>query len=311
MSSKYILIDKNIIREGATFDFDIYFPPESKTEIKCCIGKGFVVTSENKTVLQEVEALYVIDAEHSEYKKYYKTYLDSIVKSKNVSFEAESKVLYKNASKILLDFFENPENMTNYDSIKKIVGDIVGTVADEHFRVKSLMSEATGEYYVHTHSLNVTIYSLCLGTCIGLSKDELHELGESAMLHDIGKSKIDSAIIDKNGKLTKKEFEEVKKHALFGYEMAKKIGIKNENILAGIIYHHEKIDGTGYPCGLKEEHIPLYARIISICSIFNAITSKRTYRDALLTFDALKLMKLQMKDYLDSKLINKFIEIFK
>ncbi|MDD3475328.1 MAG: HD-GYP domain-containing protein [Sulfurimonas sp.] len=311
MSSKYISIDKNIIKEGLYYDFDIFFSLESKTDIKCCISKGFVIACENKTELQNAELIFVVDSEYIEYKKYYKTYLNSIVKSKNVSFEAESKILYKNASEKLLEFFDNPEDITNYDCIKKIVGDIVGTVADEKFRVKSLMSEATSEYYVHTHSLNVAIYSLCLGTCIGLGKDELHELGESAMLHDIGKIKIDSNIIDKNTKLTKKEFEEVKKHALFGYEMAKKIGIKNENILAGIIYHHEKIDGSGYPCGLKEEDIPLYARIISICSIFNAITSKRTYRDAMLTFDALKLMKLQMKDYLDSKLINKFIEIFK
>jgi HD-GYP domain-containing protein (c-di-GMP phosphodiesterase class II) len=310
-SKKYIIIDKNIISDGISLSFDIFSPTTSKLEMNCVMIKNSIITIDEKSLMKQTEALYVEESEHHEYKTYYKTYLEHLSKSQNVSFDDETKGIYHNAAKLLFDFFNNPQERYNYETCKKIVNDLVTTVVCEDFTIKSMVNISTNDYYTHTHSLDVAIYSLSLGSCLGLDKNALLELGEAALLFDIGKSKIDPNIINKKGKLTKREFEEIKHHSMLGYSLALKMGIKNRNILAGIKHHHEKMDGTGYPCGLKGDGIPLFARIIGLCDIFDAITSKRSYRDAMLAFDAIKLMKLQMKNHIDLKLLNSMIEMFR
>jgi len=229
----------------------------------------------------------------------------------HMSIEEKSAVVYTQATKAMDDLFKNPENLAHYKSAKKSVKDLVSTVLDDNFTVRSLMKLATHDYYTHTHSLNVSIYSVSLGFYLGLNKSELKELGEAALLHDLGKSKIDSHIINKNGKLTIDEFEEMKHHSAYGYDLSVHIGTDNKKILDGIKYHHEKMDGTGYPDGLKGEEIPMYARIIGVCDIFDALSSRRSYKDGMPTFEVLKFMKTEMKEHVDMKLLNKMILMFK
>ncbi|WP_294966109.1 HD domain-containing phosphohydrolase [Sulfurimonas sp.] len=137
------------------------------------------------------------------------------------------------------------------------------------------MNIATHDYYTHTHYINVSIYALSLGSFLGLKADEISELGEAALLHGLGKSKIDVDIINKSTKLSDEEFKEVKKHPTLGYTLGLKLGIKNRNVLEGIRHHNEKMNGKGYPFGLRGENIPYYARIIGICDIFDALGTKR------------------------------------
>jgi HD-GYP domain-containing protein (c-di-GMP phosphodiesterase class II) len=192
-----------------------------------------------------------------------------------------------------------------------VVSDLVDTILVDNFTLKSLLVIASHDYYTHTHSINVAIYALSLGSFLGLQKETLAELGEAALLHDLGKSKIDPAIINKNGKLTDKEFKEVQKHSDLGYAVGLKLGIKNKNVLDGIRHHHEKMDGSGYPLGLKGKEIPLFARIIGACDIFDALTSRRSYKEPMTTFETLKLMKTTMKEHLDVRLLDKMISMFK
>jgi HD-GYP domain-containing protein (c-di-GMP phosphodiesterase class II) len=103
----------------------------------------------------------------------------------------------------------------------------------------------------------------------------------------------------------------MKKHPVHGVSLCLKLGIKNKNILDGIKYHHEKKNGTGYPIGLSGDEIPLYAMMIGICDIFDALTSKRSYKEAMTSFEALMLMKTQMKDELDIRLLKSMILMFK
>mgnify|MGYP002477467154 CR=1 FL=1 len=98
--------------------------------------------------------------------------------------------------------------------------------------------------YTHTHSLNVSIYALCLGKSMGIDEKNLEDLGTTALLNDLGKSKITKEIINKKGKLTEYEYNEAKKHSIYGWALAKRLGITNKNILLGIRNHHEKLDGT-------------------------------------------------------------------
>lgn len=314
MSSKYILINTSILKEGMEFKFDLFIPSESKSEMYCIVKHGIAVTQEHITFINNAKTLYVEESDFKSYEKLY-NYLQkantSTAVKKPIRFEEKVNAIYKNAAAALTQIFNNPETIGNYETTKNIVNNIVDTILIENFNLKSLLTIAEQDYHTHTHSINVAIYALSLGSFIGIKGNALSELGEAALLHDIGKSKIDPSIVNKDGVLTDEEFEEIKKHPVLGYSIGLKIGIKSRDILQGIRHHHEKMDGSGYPFGIRDENIPLFARIISICEIFDALTTRRSYKEPMSTFDTLKLMKVEMGNHLDIKLLNKLILLFK
>lgn len=142
--------------------------------------------------------------------------------------------------------------------------------------------------YTYNHSLGVSILSIAIGLSMGLKTAELYELGFCALLHDIGKMAIPIEIISKPAKLTKEEFEIVKQHPLKGAEFFLKHQLANKKVCAGVLTHHEKFDGTGYPSGLKGDQIPLFGRIISVADVYDALTSARPYRDPSSPADAIE-----------------------
>lgn len=133
--------------------------------------------------------------------------------------------------------------------------------------------------YTRGHSDRVAKYSVEIGKELGLSEKGLKILKLGAQLHDIGKIGIPDAILLKPGKLTDEEYMAIKKHPEIGVNILKNAEIFND-IIPIVLYHHERWDGRGYPQGLKGEEIPFFARICSIADTFDAITSKRSYRDA-------------------------------
>lgn len=237
-----------------------------------------------------------------------KTTLDNL---KCMDFKQKSISVYEKAAGVLYELFCNPESNVCYLTSKEILNDIVEIILNDEFTVESLEDILAHGYHIHTHSINVAIYALCLGNFLKLTFNELFELGEAALLHDLGKSKIDTNILNKNGKLTANEFQEIKKHSSFGFTAACKLGIKNENVLEGIRQHHEKMDGSGYPFGLQDEDISYYARIICLCDIFDALTSKRSYKEPMTYSEAFALIESEMSGHIDSSLLQKMIEIFR
>ncbi len=135
-----------------------------------------------------------------------------------------------------------------------------------------------------------------------------------APIHDVGKILVSDKILRKPGRLTPEEFEEMKKHATYGGDIAKQIlsGIADEKYSEFAYdiasYHHEKWDGRGYPEGLKEEEIPLSARIMAIADVFDALVSKRCYKEAMPVTQAFKVMKEESGTHFDPKLIDVFLK---
>ena len=162
------------------------------------------------------------------------------------------------------------------DSIAdNIISDITG---NSDFLANQMIALQNYDDYTYKHCLRVAM--LAAGVCeeIGLSEGETKEVVVAGLLHDIGKSNIDHDIIIKPGKLTETEFEEIKRHPLIGYNILKVGGHFSPNVLSGVLFHQEKFDGSGYPTGISGKKIPLVARILSICDVFDALTSNRPYR---------------------------------
>ncbi|WP_051530991.1 HD-GYP domain-containing protein [Clostridiisalibacter paucivorans] len=168
-------------------------------------------------------------------------------------------------------------------------------------KVKS-MDDAT-----FSHSHNVSLISYSIGQWLDLKDELLKELALSALLIDIGKIMVPKEILNKKGKVTEEEFEILKRHSTFSHQLIEKYSFINKRIENGILFHHERWDGSGYPMGLKGENIPLFARIIAVADVYNAITSKRPHRDKKTPFEAIKIMENNFLDKLDINILYTFL----
>jgi len=132
--------------------------------------------------------------------------------------------------------------------------------------------------YTAGHSYRVTVMALRLGEAMGLSAEQLRALAQAGLVHDVGKLRVPDHILNKPGPLTQQERRIIEEHPVTGYEMCSRLGFMPEE-LAIIRHHHERWDGTGYPDGLKGEEIPLLARILAVADVYDALTSRRAYRE--------------------------------
>lgn len=157
------------------------------------------------------------------------------------------------------------------------------------------------------HSYRVSKLCESMGRAINLEDDEINELKTVGLLHDIGKIAIEENILNKNGKLTEEEWEQIKRHPEIGYRILSTVN-EMSDMARYVLAHHERWDGKGYPKGLTGEDIPLKSRIITIADSYDAMVSERSYRGALPKEVAIEELKKGKDIQFDSKLVNIFIE---
>jgi HD-GYP domain-containing protein (c-di-GMP phosphodiesterase class II) len=158
------------------------------------------------------------------------------------------------------------------------------------------------------HSERVTKFAESIGRGLSLNEDQMRVLTVSAILHDIGKIAVPEQILDKPGKLTDEEFTVVKKHPQAGADIIASIP-SYETILPGILHHHERWDGTGYPKGVGGNDISLFARIICIADVYDALTEDRPYRKAWSQEQVLQFFEEQKGKMFDSELVDIFMNL--
>ena len=146
----------------------------------------------------------------------------------------------------------------------------------------------TYDEYVYRHSVAVALLSRLIGKVKGFDDAQLTELTIAGFLHDIGKSKVPGAILNKPGRLTEEEFRIVKEHTVFGYEILKRSeGVPDRHAYVAL-QHHEREDGSGYPLGLKGDGIDQFSKIVAVADVFHAMMSKRVYKSPLPLCQVLK-----------------------
>jgi putative nucleotidyltransferase with HDIG domain len=163
------------------------------------------------------------------------------------------------------------------------------------------------DHYTYTHSVNVSVLSLGMAVELGIKdKEDLRVLGMGGMLHDIGKSKIPAAILNKPGRLTDEEFAVIKQHVVLGKRLlADNVEIP-QSALTPLMQHHERLTGKGYPFGLNDKQISVIGRIVAIADTYDALTTARPYKNAMKPFEALKILRDSIADY-DGVIFQKFV----
>ncbi|QGH34214.1 HD domain-containing protein [Gracilibacillus salitolerans] len=160
--------------------------------------------------------------------------------------------------------------------------------------------------YVFSHSLNVSMYTLALAQELNLKNKDMEQLGLGAVLHDIGKIILPDEVLNKPGKLTNKEFKLVQAHTEYGFDLLRKAHNIPLLVAHCAYQHHERLDGSGYPRGIKDKEIHPFARIIGVADVFDAVTSNRTYRDAMLPHEGLEILYGGSGTQFDIQLVDSF-----
>lgn len=165
------------------------------------------------------------------------------------------------------------------------------------------------DQYTFGHSVRVQEYTLKIAKELRLSKVRYENLFYSSLLHDIGKINVPIDLLNKKEILTTQEMEMIKKHALYGSEIVK----ETFSLYIGeiILQHHERIDGSGYPFGLKGNQILLEAKIIAVADTYDAMTSQRVYREAVTPYEAIVIIKQQNERLYSKTIVDAFERILK
>ena len=162
--------------------------------------------------------------------------------------------------------------------------------------------------YTCGHSERVGLLASRLALAVGLSPDEAERYRLAGLVHDVGKIGISEAVLSKSGRLTEIEFMQIKKHPEIGHQILRDIPLMGD-ILPGVLHHHERWDGTGYPTGLKGGEIPLIGRMLALADTFDAMSSTRSYRPAMPRDAVLSEIRRCSGTQFDPKLADVFVTL--
>jgi putative nucleotidyltransferase with HDIG domain len=210
-------------------------------------------------------------------------YLDSTV----ISNGQKKYIENVNKAKQLLQNLASGKKL-DFGVAEEISENIYSKINDSSTLMDCVNSVRIADEYTYSHMVNVSLYAMLLAKGMGLSKVQVQDVVMAGILHDVGKSQIPLEILNKKGSLNENEFEIMKKHTVYGYEIIKNNKEINMDVKRAVIMHHEKEDGSGYPFGIKGNQKNLYAKILTVADIYDAITSNRVYSKRQTPFENLR-----------------------
>ncbi|MBF0196438.1 MAG: HD-GYP domain-containing protein [Planctomycetes bacterium] len=308
MDDNYVRVNLEWLKTDRSYDFDLFALVNGQFLLFC---RKKLNLTKKMTLKLKKSSLYIDKREAPHFQSYMEENIADIVADTTKPLIEKSEAVYAVSTNLINDLLNEPK-AASIGKVKNLVDSQMSFVMGNPGAVTSLMSITEHDYYTYTHSMNVAIYLVGLGKQMGLSGDEIQKLSLGGMLHDLGKAKIPLEIINSTGKLSKEEFEEMQKHPSFGVELLKKldeVDMIPQECYKAILHHHEKFEGGGYPCKICGEDIHIYGRMTKVCDVFDALTTKRSYKDAMTSFDSLKLMKEKMSGEFDPDVFGEFLKL--
>jgi HD-GYP domain-containing protein (c-di-GMP phosphodiesterase class II) len=196
----------------------------------------------------------------------------------------------------------------NVIKLKKSVEPIVDSISRNPDAALWVARLKRHDSYTYQHSLGSAIWSVSLGRQLGLPKHDLRSLAMGCMLMDVGKLRVDPALLQAERELTLEEAAQMAGHVDYGLEIIKDSGVINQDVIDMVAHHHERFDGSGYPNGLTQDRIPAFARIAAIVDTYDAITSKRSYAQPISPSDAIRMLYKSRDAEFQAELVEAFIQ---
>lgn len=305
MEDNYVLLNPKIMQKGMYPATDLFYVFEGNSVLLChggeiintmalnrlqyiaSIGREVYVKESTRKTLEE-QARFFLKADHETEERYART--------------AEA------CNTFLNDIKDN--NDIEKKSVVRLI-DLAEHVLDSmdvSFLLQYTHYFENMDNYLQAHTTDVAILNGLMGRWLDLPEEDVRKLITVGFLHDIGKLQIPDIILNKPGRLTPDEFEIIKNHPVYSYNMCIDAGIDDREMLSGIRGHHERLNGTGYPDKLKGNQISSFARVTAISDIYDAMVSERVYKGASTPFEVLQEFYTDQFSNLDMDYVNIFLE---
>lgn len=282
--------------------------------------EGTILTNEHITVLHKflIESVEVsnklengeafIAKEHVKFKEQSKPV------ERNIYLEAEESrsfpAHYLEVVRDYKQFFADWNNGVPIDMVKvrQSILPLLERIGELDMEIFTLHQYGAAEDYLYHHSVAVSLLAAFLGKELGYRKGEWIQLGVAGYLADAGMTRIDSDILTKGGPLTEQQVQDMRNHSTYSYRMVENLTGLSKTGKIAILQHHERMDGSGYPLGIRNEQINTFARILAVCDTYHAMTSARMYKAKQSIFKALDELFQERYTKLDLKIVHPFIE---
>lgn len=217
-----------------------------------------------------------------------------------------SQSVKKRVSKGIQYLYNNSDSKEFADTSITITKDLMKAIDDNDSLAVDISTLKTSDEYTFKHSVDVATMSMIIAKKMKMSSKDVYNIGIAGLLHDMGKSKIPNKILNKPARLNDEEFAFMKKHPEFGYSILKDKNEFEQSISVAVLQHHEKMNGAGYPFGCKEDTITPYAKILSVCDVYDALVTERPYKKPFSQRTAVEMI-MSMTAELDIKAMRGFL----
>lgn len=280
---------------------------------RALIARGAYLDDFQIEYLQErgVNGVYIREGEEDpeELEQQIPQYTKEVIEKNRVEDRSRVKLtesVRKRVGEGIQYLYSNTDSEHFAEATNNVANELMKAISDHDAVAVDIGMLKVSDEYTFKHSVDVATMAMIIGKKYGLEDKELRELGIAGLLHDVGKTRIPKEILNKAGRLTEEEFALMKQHTLFGFEILKKRNQFSEAIMRGVLQHHEKINGKGYPLGVSAEKIHCYARIISVADVYDALVTERPYKSAFSKRDAVEMI-MAMTGELDIDAMKSFL----
>ena len=269
--------------------------------------KGTTISEKTRQLLLRNRACAMVQRTKEEMKAMTpnENVLQELLNENSISLSDATKEQAKASLEYMYEHADDGDEVVDVaKSTSSALLDCVLDARETHMSVEALR---VSDEYTFKHSVDVAMMGCMLGKSMGLDEKYLQDIMTAGILHDFGKIDVPINILNKPGKLTDAEFDIIKKHPTFGYERLRDSKELSESVKRGILTHHEKFSGFGYPLGLSGEKIPMIGRILSIVDVYDALVTKRPYKNAKKPVEAYEMM-LSMTGQFDINIFSIFTQ---
>jgi HD-GYP domain-containing protein (c-di-GMP phosphodiesterase class II) len=308
-------IQASSLQEGRVPNIDLYIQRESDEKPILFLSRSLPVDHRIIKNISEsdIQNLWVADEDFEEFEKYLNRNLASIIRDSNVPIHSRCSLTYDLSVDLMEQVYKSADPIEVMKQSEGVLNNIIEVIFADPNAAHSFITLASMDYHLYSHSINVCLYGMALARkALNISKEEaLTRFGPGLLLHDIGILSIDHELLNKPGPLSEDEMALIKEHPQKGLEVVEGFMEVTQETKDMILHHHERLDGSGYPEGLKGKYVSVSARICAIVDSFDAISTNRCFQTRSSSFDSFNTLKKEDTPHkLDDLYLNEFIRVF-
>jgi HD-GYP domain-containing protein (c-di-GMP phosphodiesterase class II) len=291
--------------------FGVYLKLNGRYRLYAHPDEPFSDEQRRKLYENGISELYVLTRQRRQFQNYLEYHLGGVLDDESLPMGERARVFYDVSTTIMQETLESrlPGSLDRqgFQRVLRLVTEATRFLGKEG-SLKGLAKLISHDFSTYSHSVNVFTYTVAVLQTFGLEEDRLSALGLGAMLHDLGKVAIPRRLLNKPGNLSPAERQEVQEHPLKGVALLALCPLEQEAVNL-VLFHHERLDGSGYPAGLKGEQIPLAVKACALTDTYDALTSHRPYAKAQTPYEALSTIRDEMRGQHDPELLKRLVMV--